>query len=460
MNAVVTQTMEATPENFMPVLFKVLFGFIILNTIINAVLLYTKRLRIYKLHVVYWISILFIFMLQAKVQTGNLAVTMAYSAFIISVFIFCMIGFETIGRKFPWKGYLIPYACCFPLTLFLESAGFGFTVVAMPFSVVFALPHLHVCTYILYIDRKVTTRLQKVLGFIYLISAAHCINFALFRMDQGAQLWGWITSYALYDCLAIFLPSIALEKSNMQEQTRLQDLVTERTLDLKKSNRDNENILKVLLHDMSSPLMVTRFYASSVQPKDAENEELLKKIITSMAVMENIIMQVKNIYGLRQSTTKMKLNPVTLDDCFKDVGFIFFHKLEKKNIKLLFKNQLAPGTRVMADQTTLTHSVLSNLVSNCVKFSRPDTQIIISAKEELGAVILEITDEGPGIPENVIENVMNDKLNESTDGTSGEEGSGMGLSIVKNFVDSYGGQMQFIEVKDHGTNVRIILNRA
>ena len=50
-------------------------------------------------------------------------------------------------------------------------------------------------------------------------------------MDPGAQLWGWLVAYAIYDMLAILLPSIALEEANLTENDRLQSLVDEKTIE-------------------------------------------------------------------------------------------------------------------------------------------------------------------------------------------------------------------------------------
>lgn len=456
--------MNTATDNFMPILFKVLFAFVIVNMIINFILLFTKKLRIYKLLAFYWPSVLMVFILQSIFQTGNLEVTLAYSVSFFSMSIFAMIGFEVLGRKFPLKNYIYFYLSTVPVTIALHFAGLGFTTVAMPFAIGTAAPLFHTFYLIHVKDRKKSTRLQKVLGVIYFIMVIHCINFAVFRMDPGAQLWGWLVAYAIYDTMGILLPSIALEEANMSENERLQKLVDERTKELNKSLAENENLLKVVLHDISSPLMTMKFYLSYMKPENF-NQETLDKANRSQAAIEKIILDTKNRYATKNNS-KNHLEPVGIDDCFNEVRLIFGPKLEKKNISLVFNNQLAPQTKVLADQTTLTHSVLSNLVSNGLKFSYPNSVIQVSAKEINNNIVLEIKDQGPGIPKEVLENLNNNIQHSSSIGTAGEVGTGFGLSIVKSFVDSYGGQIEFdsklrlTNPQEHGTNIRITLDRA
>ena len=457
--------MQSSAENFMPILFKVLFGFVIINMIVNLALLYVKRLRIYKLLALYWPTVLVSFIMQALFQSGELSIALAYSLNLINLTIWAMISFEILDRKFPIKKYLLFYLSIYPVTIALSHFGFEFKTVAMPFSIATALPMIH-GFYLIHIKaRKESTRLQKIMGVIMAGSAIHCVNFALFRMEPGAQLWGWLTTYVLSDSLAILLPSIALEKANLTEQARLQNLVDARTADLNKSLKENESLLKVVLHDLSSPLMTMRFYLAYVKATP-ETEEFVEKSKKSQSAMEKIILEIKNIYGQKNRRAKAHLKPVGIEECFNDVSFIFAQKLEKKNISLIFNNQLSPNTRVLADQTTLTHSVLSNLVSNGLKFSYPNSQIEVTAKEQDNGIVLEVRDQGPGIPESVIKNIMLDQDNESSEGTEGEMGSGFGLSIVKSFVDSYGGQIEFnsrlqnIHPQEHGTSIKITLDRA
>lgn len=455
--------MQTTTEDFIPILFKVLFGFVSLNIVVNFILLYTRKMRMYKLLAIFWPAVLFVFVIQGTFQTGNLAVSMAYSASLISMSLFAMIGLEAIGRKFPWKKYILYFISFYPLTYLLAYMGFDFTAVAMPFAIATATPLLHAFIYIHIIDRKTTTRLQKVLGWVLLLMAVHCINFALFRMDPGAQLWGWLVAYAIYDMLAILLPSIALEQFNLNENGRLQKLVDERTWELNKSLKTNDSLLKVLIHDISNPLTVMKGYLHIFKKHDENKDFLIEGIQKSQMVMEEIIVQVRSNY-LHKS--RVKLEPVAMESCFKELSLIFEKSLKEKDVTLKFNNQLSSTTFVLANHVSLTHSVLSNLISNGIKFNPPHSEIEITAKEQNEKIVLEVKDSGPGIPQNIIQDIMQNKELYSTDGTSGEKGSGLGLSIVKSFVDAYGGQIEIYPNSTHprtdaqGTNIRITLNRA
>lgn len=457
--------MQSTSENFIPILFKVLTVFVCLNIFVNFTLLYVKRMRMYKLLAIFWPVVLVVFITQGSFQTGNLAVSMAYSLSIFSCCVFAMIGLEAIGRKFPWRNYLLYFIPFYPATYLLDQMGFGFTVVAMPFAIATATPLLHAFIYIHIIDRKKTTRLQKVLGVVYFMMTIHCLNFALFRMDQGAQLWGWLVSYAIYDMLAILLPSIALEEANLSENERLEKLVIDKTNELNKSLKVNDTLLKVLIHDISNPLMVMKCYLYLYKEDRQNQDQMIEKVQKSQLAIENIISGVKNAFKLKDQR-KMPLVPVELEECFQEISFLFDQTLKNKHISLKFNNHLSPNTKVLADQTSLVHSVLSNLVSNGIKFTSPNSKIVITAKEDSQNIILEVKDEGPGISQKMIADIMQNKELLSSEGTMGEKGSGLGLSIVKSFVDSYGGQIEFdsnfmhAQPNQQGTNVRITLDRA
>lgn len=451
-------------DNFIPILFKVLFGFVILNIIINFILLVIKKKRMYKLLSIFWPTVLATFVLQSLFQEDQFNIIMAYSATVIPMTVVAMIGFEAVGKRFPLKRYISLYASAYPVFYLLHHLGMGFTASAMPFAITTAAPLLHASLLLLFIKKEGSTKLQKLLGGIFVIWAIHCFNYAFFRMDPGAQLWGWLMAYALYDTLAILLPSIALEEANQTEQIRLHTLVNEKTFELNKSLKENETLLKILLHDISNPLTVMKWYINVLKPEKSEEQGILEKVQKSLSALENIVKKVKDLYANKK--VGLKRDAVSIEECLQEVSFIFAQSMDKKNVTLKFENHLSDNAKILADRTSFTHSVLSNLVSNGLKFSEPNSELEITAREKNNQIVVEIRDSGPGISKDVLNSLTNDEIPMSSDGTIGEKGTGFGLSIVKSFVSSYGGQIEFesnpsiTNPRSHGTKVRITLDKA
>src|SRR5688572_2775174 len=98
--------MDQNTASFIPILFKVLFGFVCLNILVNLILLYTRRIKINKLLALYWPAILVQLFVQGATQQGDLAIALAYSSTLVSTMIATVFGFEAVGRVFPWKKYL------------------------------------------------------------------------------------------------------------------------------------------------------------------------------------------------------------------------------------------------------------------------------------------------------------------------------------------------------------------
>jgi signal transduction histidine kinase len=250
---------------------------------------------------------------------------------------------------------------------------------------------------------------------------------------------------------------------SMTERDRLERLVKERTDELEKSLKANESLFKVLIHDISSPLMVIKSYTHFLKENREDKDLLIDRMMKAEIAMEAIIIQTKKAY-LDNKKNKVSLVPVKIEDCFTELSILYEDSLNDKKVSLKFNNHLPSDTLALAEQSSLTHSVLSNLLSNCIKFNSPDSKIEISAHENEKNIILEIKDQGPGIPDTIISEVLKNRESISTDGTNGEKGSGLGLSIVKSFVDSYGGKLEFDSYIDQdiasGTIIRITLDKA
>jgi len=97
------------------------------------------------------------------------------------------------------------------------------------------------------------------------------------------------------------------------------------------------------------------------------------------------------------------------------------------------------------------NTVLRNLISNAVKFTRPGGNISISASIADTVCIIQVKDNGIGIPEQNIDKLFRIDKSVVTPGTQNEKGSGLGLLLCKEFVEKMGGTITVYSKQGFGT---------
>ena len=107
---------------------------------------------------------------------------------------------------------------------------------------------------------------------------------------------------------------------------------------------------------------------------------------------------------------------------------------------------------VEADRDQL-YIVIRNLVSNAMKFTPEKGSIYISSKKFNGEVHISIRDTGIGIPESMQSKLLNSKGQVSTNGTRGEKGSGLGLQICQEIIQSNNGWINIESSTGKGTTI-------
>jgi signal transduction histidine kinase len=86
-------------------------------------------------------------------------------------------------------------------------------------------------------------------------------------------------------------------------------------------------------------------------------------------------------------------------------------------------------------------TILRNLISNAIKFSNENGKITISAIKKGRFIEVLVQDNGVGMEPEIVKNLFNLAVNNSRLGTSGEKGTGLGLILVKEFVEKHGGEI-------------------
>ena len=133
----------------------------------------------------------------------------------------------------------------------------------------------------------------------------------------------------------------------------------------------------------------------------------------------------------------MKCEKADLGSIVRDVYDNMQEAAQQKNITVNLESRKAFG---IVDRNYLTQ-VFENLLSNAIKFSPRDKEVWVSVVEENGEILVNFVDEGPGIKKNEMDKLFEKFQKLSARPTGGEDSTGLGLSIVKKYVDVMGGRV-------------------
>jgi len=231
------------------------------------------------------------------------------------------------------------------------------------------------------------------------------------------------------------------------------------TKQLERKNQAHRELLQVLCHDLQNPLGSIFGFAEVLENKPDYLAEFLPYITRAALGGLDVIDLVRNFRSFEEKT--VQLENISLAEVARDLPPLLDAKLRAKGIKLHIN--LDEDLIVRAERTSLVHSVLANLLTNAIKFSHRDKEVVLGAHKEGGRVRLWVEDQGIGIPERILRDLFDVTKKTNRPGTEQEGGTGFGMPLVKRFVELYGGTME-IESRDHrshpsdhGTKISLLL---
>jgi signal transduction histidine kinase len=228
-------------------------------------------------------------------------------------------------------------------------------------------------------------------------------------------------------------------------------------------------LLRALLHDLANPLTAIKG-AHDLLIDQAPDQPVNRKYLSAMgrgiARMDEILTRIRQLEQARAGKIQVPVQPVKLLGALEAALAGVQAMAEAKRIQFRVHQTAAATVEVMADRVTLINQVITNLLTNAIKFSSDGGFIDISVRELDDEVELEIRDHGVGIPRELVAEFERSGQLQSRPGTQGEKGTGFGMPIVKSFVSYFGGTMRLdsrVEApgaRDHGTAITIRLGRV
>jgi len=229
---------------------------------------------------------------------------------------------------------------------------------------------------------------------------------------------------------------------------------------LKKVENLKQNFISLMSHDLKTPMAKISGIAENMLqrgPDDPNFDRNLDSIITSTADLNNFISSILDL-------TKIESRKLVLNKTSVDINQIIegsIQKIEKepahKNVD--FNLDLPPLYPIQVD-ALLIRRVIHNLVENALKYSKENPQIKIKTWDDPEWVYIEISDNGVGIDSSDLDHVFDKFYRVKNDASHRIKGTGLGLYLVKYFVELHGGSISVESALGKGTIFKIILVNA
>ena len=225
--------------------------------------------------------------------------------------------------------------------------------------------------------------------------------------------------------------------------------LAEHTESLAQSNKELEGFAYVASHDLQEPLRKIQAFGnlliSEQEDKlDKESIDYLRRMQKAASRMSSLIQDLLSFS--RVSTRQQQAKCVDLSEIADDVMLDIETRVHETGAEV----KIGKLPKVMADPTHM-RQLMQNLISNAIKFHRPDVKprVNISAKSRNGWAEITVKDNGIGIEEQYRDKIFDvfQRLNTR----SNYEGTGIGLAVCRKIVEKYGGEISVVTKQGAGT---------
>lgn len=241
-----------------------------------------------------------------------------------------------------------------------------------------------------------------------------------------------------------------------------QDLETERS-HLADNSRAKEMMLRVISHDLRGPLGVMRQLLAVLRERlgagEKESGQWANEVVDGLERQAGVTYRLlEDLLTWSQRNARGQKNPDGITHVrLAAADALVVHAVEarRKNISLIMSENM-PDIEIHLDAQGLS-MVLRNLVSNALKYSLPGGAINLDGCVESKQLKIRVTDEGIGLNTNTAGKIQAGENVTSLLGTLGEPGTGIGLLMCRDWLETVNGQLTIDHHPQHGTRAEIAL---
>ncbi len=264
----------------------------------------------------------------------------------------------------------------------------------------------------------------------------------------------------ILDYAAVPLPdgAMVLTWLDVTDTARVERALRERNEALAEADLLKSEFIANVSAEVAKPLTTVIGFSEMLAaeyfgPLNQRQSDYVQGIAEAGEALKDLVADILDLASIEAGQMTLELDAVDVHPMLASVLSLVRERVKEKKLVLEFNCPLQIGW-IVADQRRL-RQVMFNLIGNAVKFTPVGGHITVAATRRHGELVLTVADSGPGIPDSAQPAVFASFVRGRQ--PEGHAGAGLGLALVRRFVEQHGGRVDLTSAPGHGTTVTVRL---
>lgn len=280
---------------------------------------------------------------------------------------------------------------------------------------------------------------------IFIVMLASVV-YLVARGPVDSWLNHWIIGLALFNWAVIIWLGKTVH-ANQEEHFGLQYDLRLKEQQATEAVKTKNRFLAAAAHDIRQPVTALALYADLLNENPQTHEELAPKIVKATAAVSHLFDSLFDLSTLDSGRLQLSVAPVQIAEVVRDLQAQYEPLAHARNLRL----RARAGQAVIHSDGVRLKRMVGNVLSNSIKYSPPGKKILLAARVQKGDVVVEVYDQGIGIPADQIERVFEEFYRVDDEAVSQAEGVGLGLSLVARLARALKSEVRLDSVAGKGT---------
>ncbi|WP_100640956.1 NahK/ErcS family hybrid sensor histidine kinase/response regulator [Marinobacter salexigens] len=216
-------------------------------------------------------------------------------------------------------------------------------------------------------------------------------------------------------------------RQEINERNAAEARLRDAKLEAERANLSKTKFLAAVSHDLLQPLNAARLFTSALQEQSfgPRAEDLVRSVSTSLDDVEGLLGTLVDISKLDAGVIKPDVTAFDLRDLLNNIAREFRQMAMAEGLQLDFVG----SSVIVESDSQLLARILRNFLTNAIRYTE-EGRVLLGCRREADAVLLQVWDTGPGIPQNKLTEIFQEFKRVRKVGASADKGLGLGLAIV------------------------------